>query len=395
MKRTLLLGACLATLLLAGRAQAQTVTVDGIVYTIDEQAKAAMVTGYEGDPVSLDVAASVGYQGMDYPVTAIQYPGFQYCSALENITLPSTLLVIGDHTFNSCSSLLHVDVPEGVVSISHAAFSDCSALESIALPSSLEELGESVFRNCTSLESIEIPGKVASIPINTFFGCYALAQVTLPEGLRSIGNNAFDGCFALSALELPEGLETIGQFAFQLCEKLARINFPEGLRSIGGYAFLYCTSLESITLPSTLESVGEMAFASPFLTDVVCHAAVPPAISSGTFNGQTYESATLHVPAGTADAYREAEGWKEFQNIAGDAANSISAVGASGESLARYADGVVAASGLAAITVYDANGARVLHAEGVASLSLESLPGGIYVVDVAQGGQRQVLKVAR
>ena len=138
-----------------------------------------------------------------------------------------------------------------------------------------------------------------------------------------------------------------------------------------------------------------MAFAETPLADVYSYAAVPPAISADTFDEAVYAEAALHVPSDAVEGYRAAECWKEFLHIEGSLPPvSIGSV-ATGASLARYAGGVVTASGLADITVHDASGAQVRHAEGVASLSLEGLPRGIYIISIEQGGQRQVLKVAR
>ena len=349
MKRTLLLGACLATLLLAGRAQAQTVTVDGIVYDLNTDRRTATVSDYLGNAASVSIPATVEYEGVVCNVAYIGVDAFHFCTTLESVVIPKGVTQIRDNAFYGCKSLRNVELPEGMETFYGSVFGNCTALVGIDLPESLTGMGYNTFDGCTSLRSIVVPSGVTEIGSSMFYGCTALEEAVLPDGATNIGSDAFYGC----------------------------------------------TSMRSIVLPAAMQMVGMRAFEGCPLADVHCLALVPPIASYDTFDATAYENATLHVPAGTADAYREAEGWKEFRNIAGDAANSISAVGASGEPLARYADGVVAASGLAAITVYDANGARVLHAEGVASLSLESLPGGIYVVDVAQGGQRQVLKVAR
>ncbi len=96
-------------------------------------------------------------------------------------------------------------------------------------------------------------------------------------------------------------------------------------------------------------------------------------------------------------SYRTAEGWKNFLHIAGDAEEmvSISAPDASDAPIAACVDGVVTTSIPAAITVYAQSGAQVRHAEAASSLSLEGLPGGIYIINVKQGGQCQALKVVK
>ena len=45
---------------------------------------------------------------------------------------------------------------------------------------------------------------------------------------------------------------------------------------------------------------------------VTCHATVPPVIDADCFSNKTYNNATLYVPKGSLEAYRNAVGWKEF-----------------------------------------------------------------------------------
>ena len=349
MKRTLLSFACLAILLLAGRAQAQTVTVGDIVYDLNTDRRTATVSDYLGNAASVSIPATVEYEGVVCNVAYIGVDAFHFCATLESVVIPKGVTQIRNNAFYGCKSLKNVELPEGMETFYGSVFGNCTALVGIDLPESLTGMGYNTFDGCTSLQSIVVPSGVTEIGSSMFYGCTALEEVTLHDGVTSIDSDAFYGC----------------------------------------------TSLRSIVLPAAMQRVGMRAFEGCSLADVHCLALVPPMAFYDTFDAATYENTMLHVPAGTADAYREADGWKEFQNIADDAASSISAVGASGESLARYADGVVTASGLAAIAVYDANGARVLHADGVASLSLEGLPGGIYIICVEADGKTQVLKVAR
>lgn len=44
---------------------------------------------------------------------------------------------------------------------------------------------------------------------------------------------------------------------------------------------------------------------------------------TSTFSQATYENATLYVPQGTVDIYKEKGGWKEFCNIEDSLPNSI------------------------------------------------------------------------
>lgn len=172
--------------------------------------------------------------------------------------------------------------------------------------------------------------------------------------------------------------------------------------SIDAMAFYHCSPLKSVTLPEGLESIDDLAFKGCMaLESVICFAAVPPMmneIGNGLpFHKNTYETGTLHVVASAVDSYRTASGWKNFLHIAGDAEEmvSISAPDASDSPIAAYVDGVVTTSIPATITVYAQSGARVMRAADATQLSLEALPGGIYIINVKQGGQCQALKVVK
>ena len=65
-------------------------------------------------------------------------------SAIENITLPSTLKKIGYNTFRNCKNLKRVEIPNGVESIGKDCFWD-SGIKEISLPATLREIGEKAF----------------------------------------------------------------------------------------------------------------------------------------------------------------------------------------------------------------------------------------------------------
>ena len=158
---------------------------------------------------------------------------------------------------------------------------------------------------------------VTSIGEGVFDNFRNLASVTFPNTITSIGNGAFLNCISLTNINLPNSLISIGERAFSFCEKLASITLPASLTSIGNGAFLHCISLTNINLPNSLTSIGDGAFGECHaLMDITCLATTPPA-GAHIFDPQTYEEATLHVPAAAVDAYKAAQGWSMFQHIVG------------------------------------------------------------------------------
>ena len=53
------------------------------------------------------------------------------------------------------------------------------------------------------------------------------------------------------------------------------------------------------------------------LLNVYCYAEKVPSTPGSVFNKSNINNATLHVPAGSIEAYKAAEPWKNFKNIVG------------------------------------------------------------------------------
>ena len=61
-------------------------------------------------------------------VTKIGDAIFSVCSALVDVTIPSTVTIIGDSAFERCTALVSIAIPESVTTIDGGAFRGCSAL---------------------------------------------------------------------------------------------------------------------------------------------------------------------------------------------------------------------------------------------------------------------------
>lgn len=90
---------------------------------------------------------------------ATQFRGFLcygFYPDLEAISMPDTVLSIGDMAFEMCEGLTSVDLGNGLTTLGEAVFEGCTALESIELPASIEEIGGSCFAGCSNLTSITV-----------------------------------------------------------------------------------------------------------------------------------------------------------------------------------------------------------------------------------------------
>ncbi len=209
---------------------------------------------------------------------------------LINISLPDTVVTIGDAAFQVCESLTNINIPASVTSIGNYAFSNCSALETVTIAenSQLTTIGDYAFSECTSLTSINIPASVTSIG-NYAFDCRALETVTFAENsqLTTIGDHAFSECTSLTSINIPASVTSIGADAFYYCNSLETVTFAENsqLTTIGDSAFFNCRSLTSINISAGVTSIGDYAFADcESLTNINIPASVT-SIGYSTFMG--------------------------------------------------------------------------------------------------------------
>ena len=239
---------------------------------------------------------------------------------------------IGYLAFANCPGLTSVTIPNSVTSIVDAAFQECSGLVSVTMGNGVTRIGESAFINCKQLKSIKISDLAAwcniefennsSNPLyyahHLYLNGEEIKDLVIPNRVTRVGNYAFSGCHGLTSVTIPDGVTTIGKYAFQWCKSLTSVTISNSVTSIEYSAFYACSVLSSVTIGSGIESIGFQAFAyCPELTDVYCYANNVPDTETNAFDSSSVETATLHVPASSVDAYNAAEPWKNFGTIQG------------------------------------------------------------------------------
>lgn len=185
---------------------------------------------------------------------------FWMCGQLLEINIPAGLTDIREGTFFACDIIKEVSVPEGVRTLGEAAFASCRELAAVELPSTLESIGSRCFEACAHLVRINMPSAVTSLGDAAFAHCMRLPEIQLPEGITGIGDRTFVGCGALRSFAVPESVGRIGAEAFRSCVELREFAIDGHPASVGAQAFAYCGKLSGIAFPEGLRSIGSGAF---------------------------------------------------------------------------------------------------------------------------------------
>ena len=176
----------------------------------------------------------------------------------------------------------------------------------------------------SSITSVTIASGVTSIGAYAFWNLTALTSVVIPSTVTSIGKRAFGNC-NLSSLTIPNGVTSIQEGLCYHCSSLTSVTIPNSVTDIGNNAF-YATSLVSVTIPNAVTSIGSYAFSTNnAITDIYVSWTTASAIPIWySMTNKTASEITLHIPCGSGDLYRAANGWKNY-TIRGDTQYTLTA----------------------------------------------------------------------
>ena len=186
---------------------------------------------------------------------------FYDCAGLTSVTIPNSVVTLGENAFCCCENLMSISLGTGLTSIKQGTFSYCYSLEGISIPNSVKSIGENAFDSCENLKTATLGTGVETIGDSAFECCYILENISIPNSVKSIGENAFVYCENLKTATLGTGVETIGDSAFECCYSLESISIPNSVKVIGNNAFVSCESLMTVTMANSVEEIGEFVFA--------------------------------------------------------------------------------------------------------------------------------------
>ena len=252
-----------------------------MLLTLLPAALAAETAGGTGwsirDGVLTVTAALCDEEGVMPEYGYAQAPWSEYSSDITSIVVSSGISGISEIAFVELENVVSVSLPETLLSIGDSAFEGCG-FSTITLPASLEDLGNWVF-NCRNLKEIlvasgshnfkSVDGVLFTID-GTELVCYPRgikdSHYDVPDGVTTIGSHAFTNTGRLTSVDLT-GVKYVRTSAFWGCGGLT-VELPDGIQMIDYNAFGDLQN-STITVPASAIYVGELAFNGPNLTEIL------------------------------------------------------------------------------------------------------------------------------
>jgi len=235
-------------------------------------------------------------------ITSISQYSFYDCENLTEVSIPSSVKVIGYDAFHWCHNVnkvmidgldswcdidfenensnplqfgadlyingekeTQIKIPEGITAIKPYVFGRSwtndetkTAITSIQLPDTVTSIGKSAF-SYNYLQSINIPNSVITIGEEAFAG-NNFSTIEIPEKVNTIENGAFTACKKLQKIKLPDAAQKLGTMLFANCIKLTDAELPQGIETITESMFSGCASLTQFIVPDTVKLIENYAF---------------------------------------------------------------------------------------------------------------------------------------
>ena len=269
-------------------------------------------------------------------------------ASCKSTKIPASVRTIGDYAFAHSEYVPVFTLSDSIVSIGEHAF-EYDGFTEFVIPNSVEDIGESAFGYCANLNKINLPESLTKLNDLVFTSCASLTEVVFPSLLNDIEVKSFEKC------------------------QLNKITFTSPFIDVSNNgedcSFWSCSLLREIVLSGAVIRLDKAAFTRNVnIERIYSYNRVPPSFlpegkpgnlyELATFGTQTYEEATVYVPKGCLDVYKNDGNWKYFKNIVEMETSGITPITPDPQDN----------------TIYTINGIQIPG-------KVENLPSGIYIVN--------------
>lgn len=254
------------------------VVIDGLKYKLEDGE--ATFDEYQTASGTIRIPSVVTYENEEYPVTAIETRAFYQNTDVTEVNIPASVVSMGSEVFSYASNLKKVTIEDTPTALflDRLCFRNTSPEVYIGRPVTKAENPNgdtSTIFSRSGISKVETAADFDIFEESMFYGSTNLTDIKIGGQVKEVPYRAFMGCAAVKTVELSDKIATVGDEAFSGC--------------------------------------------TASMTDFYCHAKTPPTVGSSAFNYSSATiNATLHVPFATGDAYRSANGWKQFAVITDD-----------------------------------------------------------------------------
>lgn len=317
------------------------------------------IVAYQGDVLK--------YTGMSSsPANTLPAYSLTGLTKLENLTLPSSLKVIGKGSLSG-SGIKSIAIPSGVNEIQDYALMRCPNLKRVVIPSSVTSIGTRALAYCPQLEEVEMSASIAALPEGLFEAC---------GGLQNLSLSALSEC------------TEIGPWALADCNGVTTLVLPEGTSELAKASLYGASGISAIILPASLSYIGDVAMANMTGLGEINASGVHtvPELGDNVWSGVDQSKVKLIAPEGEEDSYRNADQWNQFDVVQQSSTQNVSSSVAGEDLLVKIeGDKLIVTSNkdtLGKVTAFDVAGRSVASTQGdnTVQFAIGGWPKGVYLI---------------
>ena len=208
-------------------------------------------------------------------VTALENSCLVGCTSIKKIDVPYGDVVgklFGASKYSENTKFVPLTLKDVVIKvvseIKDNMFNNCVMIERVTLPESIVSIGNSAFYNCRELQYVNVGKEVNIIGSQAFAGCFKLTTIDVDENNTHFATDngvlyKYDGVTREAKLLAYPTMKEDSSYTISFQKDNVSYNVVE----IAPYAFYYA-KLVDVTIPSTINVIGDYAFAYSALAKI-------------------------------------------------------------------------------------------------------------------------------